>query len=308
MLLQGLLVAVSGPPTSLEYLPLHVAAAEGHFARAGVEITLRPMRSEADAAAALTRGEVDLAATSLEAALRFGAPRPSPGPRLVLGLTAAPPVAVLAARKAAGSPASMEDLAGRRVGVTTPGAPELAWFAALLRRAGIKIPDLQLVSLGTRPLAGAVESGAVQAGLVPEPHASRLLDEGSATLLADLRTPAAVESTMGRLTVNAAIFARADRLPPPPVLETFRRALQEAVRHLREVPEDALRGRLPPAVAGAPDDFSRRLQAARHAYLPDGVVGVAQARETIRLIRAYAPLPEAVTVPLPEELVRLPGP
>ncbi len=299
MLLQNLLVAVSGPPTSLEYLPLHVAAAEGHFARAGLEISLRPMRSEADAAAALARGETDLAATSLEAVLRFGAPQPSPGTRLVFGLTAAPPAAVLASRKAAGSPASMESLAGRRVGVTTPGAPELAWLAALLLRAGVKIPDLRLVSLGTRPLAGAIESGAVQAGLVPEPHASRLLGEGSATLLADLRTPAAVASTMGRLTVNAAVFARADRLPSPPVLEAFRRALQEAVRHLREVPEEALRGRLPPAVAGAPGDFGWRLQAARHAYLPDGAVGIAQARETLRLIRAYAPLPDTVTVPLP---------
>ena len=94
VLLQTLTLAVSGPPTSLEYLPVWVAAGHGQFAGAGLRVTLKATRSEVGAAEALAQGQVDLAATSLEAMLRFGF-RDGQSPRLVFGLTAAPPVALV---------------------------------------------------------------------------------------------------------------------------------------------------------------------------------------------------------------------
>src|SRR5690242_19337382 len=56
ILLQALTVAVSGPATSLEYLPLRVAHAEGYFAREGLDVTLKTTRGEPGAAEALTQG------------------------------------------------------------------------------------------------------------------------------------------------------------------------------------------------------------------------------------------------------------
>src|SRR5207247_823879 len=94
VLLQTLTLAVSGPATSPEYLPIWVAAADGHFARQGLRVTLRATRSEVGAAEALAQSQVDLAATSLEAFLRFGI-REGQNPRVVFGLTAAPPVALV---------------------------------------------------------------------------------------------------------------------------------------------------------------------------------------------------------------------
>src|SRR5438105_2943614 len=93
ILAQALTLAVSGPTSSPEYLPLRVAEAEGYFAKEGLAVTLKTTRAEPGAAEALAQGQVDLAATSLEAILRFGPRTAKQGPRLVLGLTAAPPVA-----------------------------------------------------------------------------------------------------------------------------------------------------------------------------------------------------------------------
>ena len=62
----------SGPATSPEYLPLHVAQAEGYFASEKIEVTLRVEQSENDAAQALARGRATVAATSLDAAYRLG--------------------------------------------------------------------------------------------------------------------------------------------------------------------------------------------------------------------------------------------
>jgi len=95
VLLQALTLAVSGPPTSSEYLPIRVAEAEGHFAREGLTVTIRTTRAESGAAEALAQGQVDLAATTLEAVLRFGPRSATQAPRLVFGLTAAPPVALV---------------------------------------------------------------------------------------------------------------------------------------------------------------------------------------------------------------------
>ena len=121
---QALTLAVSGPTSSPEYLPLRVAEAEGHFAKEGLVVTLKTTRAEPGAAEALAQGQADLVATSLEAMLRFGPRTPKQAPRLVLGLTAAPPVALVVAESQKELVRSLEDLPGTRVGVTAPGAPQ----------------------------------------------------------------------------------------------------------------------------------------------------------------------------------------
>jgi hypothetical protein len=108
---------VSGPATSPEYLPIWVAAADGHFTRQGLQVTVRPTRSEVGAAEALAQSQVNLAATSLEALLRFGA-REGQSPRVLLGLTAAPPVALVVSTSHAGRVRNLGDLSGLRVGIS----------------------------------------------------------------------------------------------------------------------------------------------------------------------------------------------
>src|SRR5207245_4877861 len=120
VLLQTLILAVTGPPTSPEYLPLRVADAEGYFKREGLTVVLKTTRAEVGAAEALAQGQVDLAATSLEAILRFGPRQPRQMSKLVLGLTAAPPVALLTTRNLEGTLTSVKNLVGLRIGVATP--------------------------------------------------------------------------------------------------------------------------------------------------------------------------------------------
>ena len=205
---------MSGPPSSPEYLPIRVAEAEGYFAAEGLAVTIRTTRAESGAAEALAQGQADLAATTLEAILRFGLRATNQAPRLIFGLTAAPPVALLVAGPHTSAVRSIEDLSALRVGVTTPGAPEHAWFGWLLARAGLSIAQVRVMSLGERGLVTAIDSGDVHVALVPEPMASQLLSQGRAKLLADFRTPRAAATVLGSSTVNAAVFARADRRPP----------------------------------------------------------------------------------------------
>ena len=305
LLLQTLTLAVSGPATSSEYLPIRVAEAEGYFAREGLEVTVRTTRAESGAAEALAQGQVDLTATTLEALLRFGPRAPGQTARLVFGLTAAPPFAVLVASEHTGAVRSVESLGGLRVGVTTPGAPELAWFGWLLARVGVSIAQLHLMSLGGRGLLGAIDSGEIHAALVPEPMATRLLEEGRATLLADFRTPEAVAKALGMKTVSAAVFVRADRRPADADLAAFARALLAAQERIRQASAEQLTARLPSRTVGPPDEFPLRLEAARACNLPDGLVSAEELQQTIGIIRAHTPLPATTRIPRPEEMLHL---
>ena len=298
------MLAVSGPPTSPEYLPIRVAEAEGYFAAEGLAVTVRTTRAESGAAEALAQGQADLAATTLEAILRFGLrATTNQFPRLFFGLTAAPPVALLVSATHASAVRSIEDLSALRVGVTTPGAPEHAWFGWLLARAGMSIAQVRVTSLGERGLVAAIDSGDIHVALIPEPMATQLLSEGRAKLLADFRTPRAAATTLGSSTVNAAMFTRADRRPPDRDLSALVRALRKAEQRIQAAEPRDLANGLPTRVVGDPVDFEARLGASRALYLPDGLVTADQLQQTIAIIRAHTPLPQSVKIPRPEDML-----
>ena len=303
VLLQTLTLAIAGPATSTEYLPLRVADAEGLFAREGLSVVVKTTRAEPGAAEALVQGQADLVATSLDAMLRFGPRSSSQSPRLVLGLTAAPPTALLVSTSQAEIVKSVADLPGTRL--SSPGAPEQAWLGWLLARSGVTLAQIWAVSLGTRGLVGAVESGDVHTGLVLEPYASRLVADGRARVLVDLRTAAAVVQALGSPTVNAAVFARADRRPRDRELAAFARAVLAAEQRIATAPPEELADKLDKRVVGSRDDFGARLESARALYLPGGVVSAEQVKQTFALIRMHQPLPVTSRVPSPDEILHL---
>jgi ABC-type nitrate/sulfonate/bicarbonate transport system substrate-binding protein len=303
LLLQSLVLAIAGPATSPEYLPLRVAEAQGLFTREGLKVVVRTTRAEPGAAEALSQGQADLVATSLDAMLRFGPRLVAQGPRLVFGLTSAPPVVLLVPTSHATIVKSLNDLPGTRVGLWSPGAPEQMWLGWLLARAGSSVAQMWVVSHGSRGLVAAVESGEVHSGLVPEPAASRLIADGHARALVDLRTPAAVARALGTPTVHAAVFARADRRPRDRDLGAFVRALLAAEQRIAAATAEDLA----PRASGSLDAeaFPAQREATRLIYLPDGLVTAEQVRETLALIRAHRPLPVTSRVPAAEELLHL---
>src|SRR5207245_11787926 len=110
----------------------------------------------------------------------------------------------------------------------SPAWPARACFVWLRARASVSRARRPRVSVGGRGLASAIASGEIHAALVHEPMATRLLEEGRATLLGDFRTPAAVSRALGMQTVNAAVFLRADRRPADAHLPAFPQPLLSA--------------------------------------------------------------------------------
>ena len=289
-------VSVAGPITSPEYLPLRLAQARGDFAREGLAVSLRDARSPGDAAEDLARGRAELAATSLDAALRLGAAGGRP-PLLVMGLTAAPPVALLVPALQRDTVRGPADLAGRTVGIPAPGSAEHAVLLSLLAAANVPAGRVRIEGLGERGVASALTAGAVAAGVIGDPWATRLTESGAAVALADFRQPDAAQRWLGGPTVHAGIFVGAGAARGSADLEPFVRAVREALRRLAEGdPAEAARG-LPADVVGRPEDFAARLAGARNLYLPDGRVDAARMANSLARVRERWPIP--VTVELP---------
>jgi ABC-type nitrate/sulfonate/bicarbonate transport system substrate-binding protein len=296
LLQTALTIAVAGPPTSPEYLPLHVAQADGLFTAQHLSVTLRSTRSDAAAAELLATGQAQLAATSLDAALRLGGTEGVP-PRLVWALTAAPPVALLVAPGRVDTIRSAADLAGQTVAIPAPGTTEDQALGLLLARAGVPMHRVKVLSLGERGVARALEGGEVAAGVLGEPHVSRLVEGGKAVIAVDLRTAKDAAATLGGPTVGAALFARAGAEPPAAPIRALRAALQAAVGRTISVEPAALQTTLPSAVIGSPADFALRLRSARDLFLADGRVPAETLERSLELLRARAPLPAKVKLP-----------
>lgn len=296
LLQTALTIAVAGPPTSPEYLPLHVAQADGLFTAQQLSVTLRSTRSDTAAAEMLATGQAQLAATSLDAALRLGGSEGVP-PRLVWALTAAPPVALLVAPGRVDTIRSAADLAGQTVAVPAPGTTEDQALGLLLARAGVPMHRVKVLSLGERGVARALEGGEVAAGVLGEPHVSRLVEGGKAVIAVDLRTAKDAAATLGGPTVGAALFARAGAEPPAATIRALRAALQAAVGRTISAEPAALQTTLPSAVIGSPADFALRLRSARDLFLADGRIPAETLERSLELLRARAPLPAKVKLP-----------
>jgi NitT/TauT family transport system substrate-binding protein len=298
VLLQAALsIAVAGPPTNPEYLPVHVAVAEGYFSDEQLRVSVETNRSEAASAQALGRGRTGAAATSLDAALQYGHSGGGTPPRIVFGLTAAPPVAVLVPAAQKDTIRGLADLVGKTVGIAAPGTPgELALFA-LLEQERIEVHRVAIQSFGERGLVGALESGAVAAAAIPDPWATRLLDEGRAAALVDLRNASQAAQRLGGPTVHAAVFVSADTRLGQAELSPLVRALLRGVARTRAATPAELAAKLPAAVVGSPEDFALRVRGARDSYLATGRVDADVLKQSIGLVRSRVVIPAKVTIP-----------
>jgi ABC-type nitrate/sulfonate/bicarbonate transport system substrate-binding protein len=290
-------IAVAGPATSPEYLPVHVAHAEGYFAQEKLEVTLRIERTEGDAARALGRGQADLAATSVDAAYRQGHLAGNP-PLLLFGLTAAAPVAIMVAPSHKDTIRSPANLRGQPVGLSGAGTPEQAMLASVLAQVGVRLHQLSVQSFGERRLVGALEEGQVAAAVMVDPWITRLAEEGKVTILVDLRKRDAARRWLGAETVHAAVFVRPGSTLGDRELTALARALLRAVAHVTLAPPEAFWPALPAAVRGSREDFAIRVNGAREAGLPRGRVTEEMLKVSVEQARDRAPLPAALKLPL----------
>ena len=296
VLLQTTLTIATGPASGPESWPLWVAQSEGYFTQEKLAVNLAPARADTVAAEALAHHRVDLAATSLDAAITLGHVGGTP-PKLVFGLTATPAAVLVVPASQKETIRTVSDLGGKTVGISAPGTAAALSLLSLLDAAGVAVPKVTVKSYGDRGLASAIAAGEIAAGIVDEPAATRLVDEGQAVVLADLRKKDADVKWLGVATVFSAVFAAADTKLDPAQLTALCRALLRALARLDSATPEELRAALPPDARGFPEDFATRLAGARETYLRDGWVSPEMLGASVALVKNRTAIPVKVSIP-----------
>ena len=295
LLQTALTLGTPGSAASPEYLAVQVAQSEGLFAAEGLSVMVRSLPGEAGAAKELGDGKVDLAATSLDEAIRQGHAKGVP-PKLVFGLSHVAPVALLVPAAQAGAVRGVGDLAGKTVGIPAPGSPEHGLLVSLLARGRVPVPRVVIQSMGGAGLARAIAGGTVAAAMIGEPWATELVGAGSAIALVDFRRPGAAAEILKAEIVHAAVFAPAQSRVKDADLVAVDRALLRALERLRSAPAEELASRLGSA-AGKPDEWPARLAAARAVLVRDGAVSADMVEASLDLMKERGPLPAKVQLP-----------
>ena len=141
-------VAFVGPET----LPLHVAAARGHYARAGLDVVWEAATGSVDQMVRLIEGDCDIVMTAIDNVIAYsagqGAVPIDPLPHLVAFLGCASEPRSLIALPEIADLAGMRD---RRIAVDALNTGFSFLLRQMLEDAGLGMADYELVPVGAPP-------------------------------------------------------------------------------------------------------------------------------------------------------------
>lgn len=190
----------------LAFGPLYRGLAKGYFDAAGIDVELSVVQSASDAVAFLGNGQIDVALGNVGAPL-FNAVNRGLEVRVVAGNSynvtdpetlASAPFVVRRQLIESGAVRSPADLRGRKVAINALGGIQEYTLAISLGHAQLTPKDVDIQLLAFPDMISALQSGAVDAALLPEPFSAAARDQGVASVLVANPAPGA--------TVTAVLF------------------------------------------------------------------------------------------------------
>ncbi len=285
-LAQSTRITVSVPgPGAASYLPLAVASRIGADKAEGVELNLRYVAGGGVAIQEMLSGNAEFAVLGLPAAMSA---RLKDNRIVALAAVNDLPLYVLLVRNGLkGKVRTVADLRGRVIGVhsnsitTKTNSHQL--IELLLRQVGVAPESVRFVSVGQRwsSEAAMLAEGSADAVMGDEPHAARMVAEGTAFQLLHLGEPGVAATIPGGGFLRGTLVGRSDRIDADPrkaeiMVRILRRSLAWIASHS---PDEII------ALAGIEDPRERRfmletLQRYPRQYSSDGRFSQRQLLET----------------------------
>lgn len=174
-------VRVGHVPVTI-YAPLFIAAAKGYFEEAGMQVELLPVEGGTENVVQVAAGNFDVAGGGIGAGLlnavargiefEIVAPLHTERPPLTS------PLVVSKARYDSGEITEVADLAGLTVSTNAKGAATEYWLWRALQQGGLGFEDVEVLGVGFREVAPALESGSLDGAILGEPLVTLTEDQG----------------------------------------------------------------------------------------------------------------------------------
>jgi NitT/TauT family transport system substrate-binding protein len=169
------------------YAPLFVAVEKGYFAEEGMRVELLPVEGGTENVIQVSAGNFEVAGGGIGAGMlnavargiefEIVAPLHTERPPLTS------PLVVSKARYDSGEITEVADLAGKKISTNSKGAATEYWLWRALQQGGLDFPDVEVLGVGFREVAPALENGSLDAGILGEPLATLAEDQGLITRL-----------------------------------------------------------------------------------------------------------------------------
>jgi NitT/TauT family transport system substrate-binding protein len=271
-------VRVGHVPVTI-YAPLFVAVERGYFAEEGMQVELLPVEGGTENVVQVSAGNFDVAGGGIGAGM-FNAVARGIEFEIVAPLhTERPPITspfvVSKKRFDSGELTQMSDLAGKKVSINAKGAATEYWLWKALQQGGLDFPDVEVIGLGFREVAAALENGALDGGILGEPLTTLAEDQGLVARLS--------EDFIDGFTPTVIYYNKEWATNNPDLAQGFVKAYLRGARDLNGEWTDEI-ATIIETYTNVPADVVKRANRSYHD--PNGVVPLADLMELQSFFRA----------------------
>jgi NitT/TauT family transport system substrate-binding protein len=174
-----------GVVNSMSAAPFYIADRLGYFKDEGINVQFMPFPSMTNMVAPLGVGQLDVAGGALAAGI-YNAVGRGIDVRVVADLESDPPgygfskLMIRSDLVKSGKFKSIKDLKGLTIAGNTPGSTSSSQLNELLKKASYTFADVKRVFMSFPEQVAALQNGAVDAAIMPEPNATQAVREGYA--------------------------------------------------------------------------------------------------------------------------------
>ncbi|MFM0735994.1 ABC transporter substrate-binding protein [Paraburkholderia xenovorans] len=265
------IVLMTGGAAKLIYLPVILADQLGYFRREGLDVRVVSAPAGIDTSTELVAGAIQGAVGFYDHTIELQSRGLDVQSVVVLGQSAG--LVELAPRD--GKMKTMADAKGRRLGVTGFGSSTYFLTRYLVERAGVPSDQYTIVPLANESaFEKAIVDGKVDAGMIEEPTATRMLTRVEARPLVDMRSVADTHAQLGGTYVGACLYLRRDWIDAHRN-ETARlaHAIRDALLFIHSHDVAGIAAVVPAAIRGDdPALYRDALTIAKPAYSPAGAM------------------------------------
>ncbi len=275
---------------ALTYLPLTVADQLGYFQAEGLDVELLEVPSLVRAQQLASSGGADMVSGWVENTLALQAKGQAFTAFVLQGR--APQIALGLSTKTLPKASTIIDLRGKKIGVMAPGTPTHTVAYRVLRRAGLRVDEMNFVSVGTPTGAlAALRAGQIDALSYTDPLLTQLEQRGELRLVADMRTVRATQQLCGGDMPASCLYAPPELLQKAPnTTQAVAHAMVHALKWLQTAGVSDLMKTVPESYfAGDRALYLAAFARMRDAIALDGLIPEAGVLNTLAAMREAEP-------------------
>jgi NitT/TauT family transport system substrate-binding protein len=195
-----------GGKAAFYYLPLTISEQLGYFKAEGLDVEISDFAGGARALQALVGGSADVVSGAYEHTINMQSKNQFIEAFVLQGR--APQIAVGVSTKTMPHYKTLEDLRGKKIGVSAPGSSTNMVANLVLSRAGIKAGEVSYVGVGTSASAlAALRSGQIDVMSNTDPVMTMLEQKGDVKIISDTRTLKGTQEVFGGPMPAACLYA-----------------------------------------------------------------------------------------------------